>query len=137
MLEVFLKPALALASGTPFHQLGKTRDGIVRSLTTKPSYDANILYASVVYMDQFENAITNVSKSLFEEVRKGRKFIIYIRKFNYNIETINTTYNDVPPGEIVAFFNTLDLLEIAINQGKAGGLLGIKYREQIRIEFHD
>lgn len=136
MLDVFMKPAVALAAGKPMSSLGKTREGIMRSLLAKPTVDANILSGSIVYMDAFENAITNIKKDFFEECSRGRSFTIYMRKFDYNITTLSSNYNDVGRGDIVAFFNSINLLEIAMNQGNAGGLLGLRYRDPIRIEFH-
>ena len=88
MFDVFLKPAIALASGKPMSSLGKTRDGIMRSLLAKPSYDSNMLTGSIVYMDSFENAITNIHQDLFNDICKGRDFTIYMRKFDYNITKI-------------------------------------------------
>ena len=108
----------------------------MRSLLAKPSYDSNMLTGSIVYMDSFENAITNIHQDLFNDICKGRDFTIYMRKFDYNITKISKNYNDVARADIVAFFNSLNLLEIAMNQGNAGGLLGLKYRDPIRIEFH-
>lgn len=137
MLDIFMKPALALASGSPLSSLGKTRDGLIRSVMTKPSYDSNLLNGNIVYMDAFDNAITNISRQIFDEVGKGRPFTLYMRKFTYNITTISKNYNDVDRGDMMAFFNTLNLLEIGINRGNAGGLMGLKYRDPIRIEFHD
>ena len=49
----------------------------------------------------------------------GRTFLLSfaLRKVDYFIDFISISYNEVPPGEKVAVFNSNDLLEIAINRG--------------------
>ena len=36
----------------------------------------DIIKGAVVYIDTYGNATTNISKNLFEQVRKGRDFVI-------------------------------------------------------------
>jgi S-adenosylmethionine hydrolase len=48
---------------------------------------------------------------------------------------LNNGYGDVPPGELTALFGISGYLEIAINQGNASKLLGLRMRDPIRIEF--
>ena len=59
-----------------------------------------------------------------------------------DIRRIATTYTDGTPGEPVAMFNAMGLLEIAICMGGSGSgyggatdLLGLKYEDPVRIEF--
>ena len=54
----------------------------------------------------------------------------------YEIKKISTSYTDVPAGEILALFDSNNHLEIAMNQGNAAGLLGLDYKDLVRIEFH-
>jgi hypothetical protein len=99
----------------------------------KPVHDANVVKGHVMYIDSYENIITNITESFFREARKGRKFTIVFR--SYEINKISRSYTDVAPGEILALFDSNGFLEIALNQGNAAGLLGLEVRNMIRIEF--
>lgn len=133
--NIFVKAACHLAQGGKIEELGTEKSGFWERVLLRPAIDASVIRGSVIYIDSYGNVITNITQKLFNEVGRGRSFTIFFRKFNYNITALSKTYNDVPEGEKLALFNTLDLLEIAMNQGKANGLLGLKLNDSIRIEF--
>jgi len=54
-----------------------------------------------------------------------------------SVKKVYSSYNDVSVGEIVAIFNSMDLLEIAMNQGKASSLLGLSVDDSVMIEFEE
>lgn len=85
----------------------------------------NWIEGQIIFIDNFENVIVNISKEEFEEQRKGRKFSIVFKR-DESIEKISETYADVPEGEKVALFNAAGYLEIAINKGNAAGLFGLQ-----------
>jgi S-adenosylmethionine hydrolase len=75
-------------------------------------------------------------------VGKGRSFYISMRRARSDIRTVGKSYLDGTPGEPVAVFNSMGLLEIAIcmggnnsGYGGASALLGLKYQDPVRIEF--
>ena len=61
-------------------------------LRAKIADNENSIKGSVIYMDHYGNAVTNISKELFESVRKNRKFEINVKK--YRINRINNFYAD-------------------------------------------
>ena len=79
----------------------------------------------IIFIDNFENVIVNISKEEFEEQRKGRSFKIVFKRDEV-IEKISETYADVNEGEKLALFNSAGYLEIAINKGNAAGLFGLQ-----------
>jgi S-adenosylmethionine hydrolase len=79
----------------------------------------------IIFIDSFENVITNISRKHFEEARKGRNFSIVFKRDEI-IDRISETYADVREGEKLALFNSADYLEIAINKGNAAGLFGLR-----------
>jgi S-adenosylmethionine hydrolase len=50
---------------------------------------------------------------------------------------IYRNYSDAPLGEILCLFNSANLLEIAVNMGKASSLFGLNPGEIIQIEFEE
>jgi S-adenosylmethionine hydrolase len=91
----------------------------------QPINDDNILEGQIIYIDNFENVIVNITRKQFEKQRRGRKFkILFLR--DETINKISKSYADVHEGEKLAFFNSADFLEIAVNKGNAAGLFGLK-----------
>lgn len=79
----------------------------------------------ILYIDNFENVIVNITRDDFERERKGRNFKIIFKRDEV-IDAISQTYACVSHGEKVAFFNSAGYLEIAINKGNAAGLFGLQ-----------
>ena len=90
---------------------------------------------SFIYVDRYGNAITNISREVFESVKKERSFSILFGREDEKITTISDKYKTVAPSEKLAIFGENNLLQIAINQGEANKLLGLNLHEIIRIEF--
>lgn len=130
----FINAAEHLAKGKAIEELGDVTDKIIEKILLKPVTDKNIIKGHVIYIDSYENIITNITEAFFKEFAAGRKFSILFR--TYEITKISTSYTDVPTGEILALFDSNNHLEIAMNQGNAAGLLGLDYKDLVRIEFH-
>ena len=97
----------------------------------------NSIIGSVRYMDTYENAITNISKEFFERTGRGRPFRIFVQSKHYVLKKINKRYSDSPDGELLAIFNSLGLMEIAIRNGNAGGLMKLETDSTIRVDFNE
>lgn len=135
--DIFVKTAVHLAQGKDFTELGSPKDALLRKMSFNPVVEKDVIKGKVIYIDGYENVIINVTESLFKEVGKGRKFSIIIKIRGYEINSISKSYQDVPLGEMLAIFGSNGYLEIAINQGNAGSLLGLKNDDIIRIEFEE
>jgi S-adenosylmethionine hydrolase len=133
--DVFAKVACHLARGEKPEEMGKAVEGYNQVNVFKPVVDKNVIRGVVIYIDGYENAITNIRREDFTSTGKGRKFTLAFR--GEEIKAIHTAYSDVPPGEIVALFGATGFLEIAMNRGNASGLLGLEINETVRIEFED
>jgi len=115
--------------------LGEKYDNLKKQVQILPVFNEDSISGIVIYIDSYSNAITNISKDLFYNVGKSRKFNIFIQSNYYKISKICQNYNEMPPGELVAIFNSIDLLEIAINQGKVSELLNLNIGSTIRVKF--
>ena len=129
----FVKAAIHLAEGKKIENLGVERKKVNEKILFKPAVEKNIIKGIIIYIDSFENVITNITEQLFKKIGKGRKFSVLFR--GESINKIYKSYNDVPVGEIVAIFGSNGHLEIAINQGNASGLLGLGINDTVMIEF--
>jgi S-adenosylmethionine hydrolase len=60
-----------------------------------------------------------------------------VQSKHYVLDKINIRYNESPPGDLLAIFNAVDLLEIAIRNGNAAGLLKLTTDSTVRVEFKE
>jgi S-adenosylmethionine hydrolase len=124
-----------LSAGKNIYELGNRPSAFVQKNDFRPVIEEDVIRGSIIYIDDFGNAITNIERSLFESQRSGRKFEINARRQQYIITSLSSKYAEAERGNLLALFNTSGLLEIAINQGNASSLLGLKNNDTIRIDF--
>jgi len=106
-----------------------------KRVSLKATIDESIITGSIVYIDSYQNAITNISKSLFDRVGQNRKYNIFVQSKHNIITNLSTSYNQVAPGELLAIFNSVNLLEIAIRNGNASELLSLSVGGNVRVNF--
>jgi len=135
--DVYAEAAVYLNSEKFPQGLEDISENWTEKVPYRPIPEENQIRGNIIYIDSYQNLITNIPKTMFDEVRQGRRFRICMKREQYDIETVSNTYNDVVHGDRLALFNNLGLLEIAINQGPAAGLLGMKLKDVIRVEFGD
>lgn len=144
----FVNIAAKIAQGLPIWELGETITTLkqVQRLNAIVSEDNRRITGNIIYIDHYGNAISNISKELFEQIRNGRDFEILFR--NYTIRKIYPSYSsfglekNATTGEKMALFNASGFLEIAIYRGSsksgtASSLLGIEYQSSISVRFID
>lgn len=91
----------------------------------RPMLGKDWMEGQIIFIDNFENVVVNITEKEFEEQRQGRRFKIVFKR-NEVIDKISDCYADVQHGEKLAMFNSAGYLEIAINKGNAAGLLGLQ-----------
>ncbi|MCK6649790.1 MAG: SAM-dependent chlorinase/fluorinase [Bacteroidia bacterium] len=131
--DVFAKAACFLAEGGNIDNMGTVRTELYQRLAFKATSMNDLIKGNFVYFDSFGNAITNIDKTLFDQSLKGRSFEILFN--NYRINRISTSYLDVREGDVLAIFNASGQLEIAMNQGNAKELCGIRPNNSITIQI--
>ena len=136
-LFVFTEAACHLAAGKKISELGEPYTELSKRIPLRAAIDDSVITGSVIYIDSYQNAITNVTRDLFNRVGKGRSFEILVTSNHYMINKLNKKYGETSTGEILALFNSLNLLEIAINNGNAASLLNLSPGSSIRISFKD
>src|SRR5436190_8010378 len=114
-----------LANGESIKNIGEPDVSYLEKHHLRPLLDNNWIEGQIIFIDNFENVIVNITHEQFEEQRKGRSFRIVFKR-DEMIDRISESYADVNEGEKLAFFNSAGYLEIAINKGNAAGLFGLK-----------
>ena len=119
------KVARLLVQGEPIENIGIPDFSYIEKNHLRPLLDNNWIEGQIIFIDNFENVIVNITREQFEEQRKGRSFRIVFKRDEV-IDRICESYADVQAGEKLALFNSAGYLEIAINKGNAAGLFGLK-----------
>tara|TARA_B100001250_G_scaffold376562_1_gene364924 strand:- start:8558 stop:9343 length:786 start_codon:yes stop_codon:yes gene_type:complete len=134
--NIFVPAACHLARGGTIEMIGAViKNSENKKMELQAVLQSNIIRGSVIYVDGYGNAITNIKKTEFEKIQKGRNFTILFGREDEMITEISSKYTDVATAEKLALFGENNQLQIAINKGMADKLLGLKLYEIIRIEF--
>ncbi|MBN1951470.1 MAG: SAM-dependent chlorinase/fluorinase [Bacteroidales bacterium] len=136
-LDIFIETAFNLIGKKDLQSFCERTDTYESQIPYRPVIDKNLINGSVIYIDSFSNAITNISKETFMKVGNNKAFEIYIQSNHYKIDRLNQSYSDSLSGELLGLFNSVGLLEIAINHGNAAELLNLSVNSAIRIKFYD
>lgn len=106
-----------------------------------PTIKEDGVECQAMHIDRFENVVINLTRSQFEELRRGRKFRILVARHNA-ITEITEDYGAGIQGEPYARFNAAGYLEVSVHLGKAASLFGIQLHNEralvyqnIKIEF--
>jgi len=153
VLDVFVKVACHIARGGTLDVIGKPISDFKKAVELSPmlNKEKNEIKGHIIYIDNYGNLVTNITKSLINEVSRDRPFEITAR--GYSFTKILEKYCDVEDfnipkeqrqndGKRLAIYNSSDLLELAIYRsnlktvGGAAGLLGLKYRDNVTIKFY-
>lgn len=122
---IFANAFTQLMAGKTIEEIGDTAVSIHVKNPLKPMLGNNWIEGQIIFIDNFENVIVNITKEEFEEQRKGRSFKIVFKRDEV-IDKVSESYADVTEGEKLALFNSAGYLEIAINKGNAAGLFGLQ-----------
>ncbi|WP_299524527.1 SAM-dependent chlorinase/fluorinase [uncultured Lutibacter sp.] len=152
VLDVFVKVACHIARGGTLEIIGKIIPEFKQIIELQPtiSTDNNTISGNIIYVDNYGNSISNISKKLFQDIGKGRDFELNANRYTFKI--IHTKYSDIidfslpkdqrqKDGSRMAIFNTSNYLEIAMYRsnsntvGSAFSLLGLNYRDVLVVKF--
>lgn len=133
--DILVKSAVHLAKGGSMEFLGRKIQHLNVKTIIQPVIGNDQIRGSIIYVDSFKNAITNITRELFLSVAKNRPFTILFKK-SETVDKISLQYSEVPEGEKLCLFGITGYLEVAINKGEASTLLGLNIGEAILVQFH-
>ena len=152
MIDVFVKVAKHIVSNGSLDVIGKEIKEIKQLTEIKPviNQKKDQILGSVIYIDNYGNVITNITKKIFNEIGKSRSFTIEARRIKF--KKIYSSYSQAidysikrkkreEDGKKLALFNSAEHLELAIYKsnpetvGSANSLFGLNYRDPITIFF--
>jgi S-adenosylmethionine hydrolase len=124
-----------LSKGRRLQDIGIPDPPYLEKNHLRPLFGDNWIEGQIIFIDNFENVIVNITREEFEEQRKGRSFRIVFKR-NEMIDRISESYADAAEGEKLALFNSAGYLEIGIQKGNAAGLFGLQdFTEQSQNQY--
>jgi S-adenosylmethionine hydrolase len=94
------------------------------------------LQGTVVAVDRFGNVVTNIGRDLLTSAGEGDlKQTLMIEIATHWAIPLVASYSAVPTGQLLATMGSRNTLEIAVNQGNAGMILGVVPGSQIRVSY--
>jgi hypothetical protein len=151
-LDVFIKTACHIARGGKLELIGKRIAELkeIIPILAKKTDDDSTIYGQVIYIDNYGNAITNITAALMKAVGKGRSFVIAARSKKF--KRIYERYSDIvyenpnkqvqnADGLAVAIFNGSNYLELAtyksnpLTVGSAATLFGLQVDAPVIVMF--
>lgn len=139
---IFVPLAADILGDTVISDIADLKESYNSRTWITPVVEQDNIRGTAIYIDAYGNVVTNITRSLFDEVVGKSDFNIIVRRGDSDLKSISRTYSEVPMGEKVALFTSGGYLEIAINRGVEGSgggaadLLGIKENDIIRIEIY-
>jgi len=124
-IDVIAKAITQLSNGEALSSIGVPDASYIEKNPLRPLLGDDWIEGQIIFIDNFENVVVNITQEQFEQQRKGRRFKIVFKRDEV-IERISGSYADVPQGEKLVLFNSAGYMEIAINKGNAAGLFGLK-----------
>jgi S-adenosyl-L-methionine hydrolase (adenosine-forming) len=136
-LTLFAEAACDIIIAEGLSNLGADYSRLYKQVPMLPTIDESVISGSIIYIDSYRNAFTNISHELFNQIGKGRPFEIFVQSNHNKIDRLNEWYGESSLGEMLALFNSLGLLEIAINGGNAADLLNLSLNSSVRVKFRE
>ena len=114
----------AITSGLGLPVIGQRVQQVKSQRLMIPQQWPGFIKGTVIYFDQYGNAITNITREMFEQHIGSGRFRIEFG--TYEINRISLRYSDVEVGDIVGIFNAENRLEIALNKYNAANMLSLR-----------
>ncbi|WMJ72918.1 SAM-dependent chlorinase/fluorinase [Cytophagaceae bacterium ABcell3] len=131
--SILAPAALRLSGGASLQELGVPAEQLKKRLNMQVKTAKNLISGNIVHIDRYGNLITDIEKKVFDTICDGRDFVIKLGRETTNV--IHSSYNTREFGDYLALFNSNGFLEIALSNGHASDLLGVKRNYRVMIQF--
>jgi S-adenosylmethionine hydrolase len=132
--DIFGPAAGHLASGFPLRRVGPQLEKWVTLKVEDAVREGSEVRGEVQHVDHYGNLLTNIPRSLLETLglQPGDPVAVTLGQETRWIPFVRT-YGDVPAGTLLLTINSLDLVEIAVNMGRAVQTTGATAGTAVRL----
>lgn len=142
--DIFVKAAVHLLQGKPALELGFESQSLKdvaswsSAIDKDPATGNDRITGRIIHVDNYGNCISNISETDFLKLKKNRAFYIDLPAHTIEQQRLHDAYDEVDEGKMLALMSSTGYLQIAVNQGRASQLLGLKpYESSIIVVFSD
>jgi len=125
--EIFAPVAAHLSLGLSLESFGPTIEDLAKLTIPQPYIERAVLHGQIIRVDNFGNLVTNIP------ARELTDFLAScpprIESGKLVIRKLSNIYADCEEGEPLALINSSNLLELAVNLGRASEYIGLKNGE--------
>ena len=132
--DIMAPVAGALAMGGRFDQLGPPPESYKLLDLPQPRAEGSTLIGQVLHIDRFGNCVTNLRRSMIEQVTHSlAKAEVFVGE--KSVGPLRGAFAHVAQGELLALLDSIDLLEIAVNCGRASERLGLRIGDEVQVRY--
>lgn len=131
--DIFAPVAAHLSKGVPLEEFGTEINELIRLPSLKPVVRKDAILGEVIHIDHFGNLITNIEKKDLESEQVVVEVVVEIK--GQRLSGIKGFYSQVEAGQLLALWGSSGHLEISVNGGNAGKVLGVERGEKVRVTF--
>jgi len=136
-MDLFARAASDLITGKDLSDIGELVTDITEKMPLRATIDKDVIIGSIIFIDSYGNAIPNITHEVFFRVFENKDFQILVQSNKNHTDHICKRYGDEQVGELLARFNSLDLLEISINGANVSELLSLSVGSAVRVDIPD
>lgn len=127
--DVFAPVAAHLSLGVDLEQMGVLITDPKHLPFPIPRMEGDSLHGQIIHVDHFGNLISNIES---EELRRFLgSSTPSIHLGTLTIKKLERIYSDVEEGQPLALINSSDLLEVAVNMGRASEVVGVEKEDLV------
>jgi len=130
--DVFMPVAAHMLGGVQIHMLGTLPETYKTFDIPEPKATDDTIVGSVLHVDHFGNLISNITERMVRERWQHIDRLI-VTCDSAPIGKLVNTYGHVAEGEPLALFNSMRLIEVAVNGGSAEKTFNAKVGTEVRI----
>jgi S-adenosyl-L-methionine hydrolase (adenosine-forming) len=134
--DVFSPAAAHLAAGISVSDLGPAVDpaDLVRIHVPEPDVGRTQISATVLMIDRFGNVATNAQRRHVDALGVGDGDRVEVRfALDRYYAIVARTFADAPPGELILYEDSYEMVTLAISRGDAARLTGAAAGDELRI----
>jgi S-adenosylmethionine hydrolase/DNA-binding response OmpR family regulator len=130
--DIFAPIAAHLACGVMLDELGSKTNTIIPTAFSEPAWiDSTTLAGQIVWVDHFGNCVSNIMPAHLEPL--GSQTDIQVMAHGHVLNGIKHTYATVAPGTPLGLIGSSGYLEIALCNGNASEMMGLRVGETIHV----
>jgi len=134
--DVMAPVAAAISAGVSLDRLGPMPERYTLLDLPEPTWDKRSLTGEVVYIDSFGNCMSNISRELLAECLPRIANVAVWAK-GRAVGPLRGAFGHVDEGEPLALLNSVGLVEVAVNGGRARDALGLAVGDTIEVRYVD